>query len=130
MALRATWQCHAGPRSTYAAFISIYFIYILFIMGIQPSVYRKGIQPIRSSGVINPTFFFNLFRVRLKSHTIYFNAGGGVNRRVGSRSERADRVDTRSTNHRSSMCLLNQVITAMIDCDVAASHTSDQRRDN
>ena len=75
MALRATWQRHAGPRDAYAAYIIIYFIYILYIMGIQPSVYRKGIQPIRSSGVINPTFFFNLFRVGLKSHTVYFNIG-------------------------------------------------------
>ena len=54
--------------------VHIYFIYILYIMGIHPSVYRKGIQPIRSSSLINPTFFFNLFRVGLKSHTVYFNA--------------------------------------------------------
>ena len=32
-------------------------------MGFQPSVDRKGIQPIRSSGLINLTFFTNLFRV-------------------------------------------------------------------
>ena len=44
-------------------------------MGIQPSVYGKGIQPIRSSGLINPTFFFNLFRVGLKSHTVISISG-------------------------------------------------------
>ena len=64
-----------GPtRRLRDVFIYIY-LYTLYSRGIQPSVFRKGIQPIRSSGVINPTFFFNLFRVRLKSHTVYLNAG-------------------------------------------------------
>ena len=40
---------------------------------------RKGIQPIRLSGVINPTFFFNLFCVGLKSHTVVLIAGMWIN---------------------------------------------------
>ena len=44
-------------------------------MGFQPSVDQKGIQPIRSSGVINPNFFTNLFRVGLKSYTVLLIAG-------------------------------------------------------
>ena len=71
---RGTHGHVAVPRGAYAAYIFISFSYILYIMGIQPSVYRKGIQPIRSSGLINPTFFLNLFRVGLKSHTVYLNA--------------------------------------------------------
>ena len=43
----------------------------------------------------------------------------GAGRGVGSRSERADRVDARSTDHRSSTCPFNRVITATIECDVA-----------
>ena len=49
----ATW--HLGPRGSatraHAALarrsIHLYFIYILYNMGFQPSVDRKGIQPIR-----------------------------------------------------------------------------------
>ena len=44
-------------------------------MGIQPSVDRKDIHPIGSSGIINPTVIFNIFHVGLKSHTVYLNAG-------------------------------------------------------
>ena len=43
VALKATWQRHAGPRSAYAAYTYSYYLYI-YIMGIQPSVYRKGFQ--------------------------------------------------------------------------------------
>ena len=65
MALRATWQRHAGPRGAYAAYTYTYLFYIVYIMGIQPSVYRKGIQPTNPSGLINPTCFTNVFRVGL-----------------------------------------------------------------
>ena len=78
VALGATWQRHAGPRDAYATCVYIYIVYlfhIVSIMGIQPSVDRKAIQPIISSGLINPTYFTNLFRVGLKSHTVYLNAG-------------------------------------------------------
>ena len=77
MTLRATWQRHAGPRGAYATCVYIYIVYlfhIVSIMGIQPFVDRKGIQPICSSGLINPTCFTYLFRVGIKSHTIYLNA--------------------------------------------------------
>ena len=66
-------------------------------MGFQPSVARKGIQPIRSSGLINPTFFINLFRVGLKSHTILLVAGhvaqGEALDRRSSGNPRVDHVN-------------------------------------
>ena len=57
-----------GPRGAYAARVYIYIVYlfhIVSIMGIQPSVVRKGIQPIKPSGLINPTGFTNIFSVGL-----------------------------------------------------------------
>ena len=40
-------------------------------MGLQPSVDRKGIQPIKPSGLINPTGFTNIFRVGLSPTQLY-----------------------------------------------------------
>ena len=65
MALRATWQRHAGPRGAYAAYTYISLFNIVYIMCIQPFVYRKGFQPINPSGLINPMGFTNFFRVGL-----------------------------------------------------------------
>ena len=69
----ATW--HSGPRGSatraHAAptrRIHIFIIYIVCIMDIQPSVYRKGIQPSKPSRLINASIPFNFFRVGLKSH--------------------------------------------------------------
>ena len=56
---------HTGPRSAYAAYTYTYIFSIVYIMGIQPSVYRKGIQPTNLSGLINPTCFTNFFHVGL-----------------------------------------------------------------
>ena len=66
-----------GPtRRLHGIYMNLYILYSLYnIMGIQPSVYRKGIQPINPSGLINPTVFTNLFRVGLKSHTVSFVSG-------------------------------------------------------
>ena len=129
-----TW--HLGPRGSatraHAAptrrIIHLYFIDILYNMGFQPSVDRKGIQPIRSSGLINSTFFTNLFRVGLKSHTILLIAGHVTQgealdrRRIGN--PHVDRVNTRPPINQSCTCLKGVIITAQILCDVAASHTS------
>ena len=49
-----------------------FIIYIVYIMGIQPSIYRKGIQPLKMSPFINPFSLYNFFHVGLKSHTVYF----------------------------------------------------------
>ena len=65
MALRAMWQRHAGPHGIYAAYTYTYIFNIVYIMGIQPSIYRKGFQPTNPSGLINPTGFTNFFRVGL-----------------------------------------------------------------
>ena len=43
VALKATWQRHAGPGGAYV-YVYIYILHILYSKGIQPSVYRKGIQ--------------------------------------------------------------------------------------
>ena len=70
----ATW--HSGPRGSatraHAAptrRTHIFIIYRVYIMDIQPSVYRKGIQPSKSSQLINASIPFNFFRVGLKSNT-------------------------------------------------------------
>ena len=42
---------------------------------VQPSVYRKGIQPFESTFLLNPGIAFNFSRVGLKSHAVYLNAG-------------------------------------------------------
>ena len=66
----ATW--HSGPRGSATRAhvaptrrIHIFIIYIVYIMGIQPSVFQKGIQTLYSSGLINPTISSILFRVGL-----------------------------------------------------------------
>ena len=43
--MRRGTQGHvATPRGAYAAYTYIYYLHTLYIMGIQPSVYRKGFQ--------------------------------------------------------------------------------------
>ena len=66
----ATWHARPRGRATQARaaptwhILHIYLYYII-IRGIQPPVYREGIRPLRSSGVINPTILFFYFRVGL-----------------------------------------------------------------
>ena len=97
-------------------------------MGFQPSVDWEGIQPIRSSGLINPTFFTNLFRVGLKSHTVLLIAGhvaqGEALDRRRIENPRVDRVNNGPPINQSCTCLKGVIITAQILCDVAASHMS------
>ena len=71
VALRATWQRHAGSRGAYAVCIFI-LLHNLYSKGFQPSVYRKGIHLTNPSGLINPTGFTNIFRVGL-SPTQFLN---------------------------------------------------------
>ena len=61
---RGPIRAHAGPRSVYITYI-IYLFHIVSIMGFQPSVDRKGIQPINPSGVINSTGLLIFFCVGL-----------------------------------------------------------------
>ena len=85
-------------------------------MGIQPSVDWKGIQLRRSLGLINPTFFNNLFRVGLKSHTVLLIARHMAQeealdrRRIGN--PRVDRVNAGPPINQSCMCLKAVIITA------------------
>ena len=67
VALRATWQRHAGPRSGYAVYIYIYVLHILYI--------GRVFKPLNPLGVINPMGFTNLFRVGLKSDIIISISG-------------------------------------------------------
>ena len=71
MALRAAWQCHAGPRGAYAAYTYIYNLPMIYSKGIQPSVYRKGIQLSNPLGLINPTCFTNFFPVGLSPTQLF-----------------------------------------------------------
>ena len=72
MALRATWQRHAGPRDAYAAqcdggIIHIYRKYMVY-RTYKSFDYRKIISiPLISSHIINPPPYFNLIRVGLSS---------------------------------------------------------------
>ena len=60
-----------GPAQRLHGALYILYSYITYsIMGFQPSVDRKGIQPIRLLGVINRTISFLLFRVGL-IHTAF-----------------------------------------------------------
>ena len=38
---------------------------------VQPSIFRKGIQPSTSAFLLNPRITFNFSRVGLKSHTVF-----------------------------------------------------------
>ena len=67
---RGPARVHVDPRSAYVAH-SLYIYLHYIIRGIQPPVYREAIQPLTPSGVINPTDSTNVFRVGLKSHTLF-----------------------------------------------------------
>ena len=70
----ATW--HLGPRGSatraHAAhtrrdiYLHIYFIYYI-VHKVQPSVYRKGIQHLKPSLLLNPINSLNFSRVGLSS---------------------------------------------------------------
>ena len=69
-------------------------------MGIQPSVVRKGIQPIKPSGLINPMGFTNIFRVGLSpTQFLLFQATWRHHKRwIKMRdASRVDTVDARTT---------------------------------
>ena len=49
---------HAGPRDAYAEYLYLYSysLHIIYSMGIQPSVYQKGIQPLIPPYLLNRNF--------------------------------------------------------------------------
>ena len=51
--------------------IYIYIFYIVIVYKVQPSVYRKGIQPLESSHYLNPIIVFNSLRVGLSSTELF-----------------------------------------------------------
>ena len=77
----ATW--HSGPRGSATRahavptrqgdvcyYLHIYFTYYI-VHNVQPSIYRKGIQPSESAFLLNPIVSFNFLPVGLKSLTIF-----------------------------------------------------------
>ena len=61
--MRRGTQGHvAVPRGVH---IYIFLFYIVYIRGIQPSVYRKVIHPLEPARYINPSIFFTFSRVGL-----------------------------------------------------------------
>ena len=70
--MRRGTQGHvAAPRGVF-----IYLFNIFYIVGVFSLPYiGRVFKPTNPSGLINPTSFFNLFRVGLKSHTVHLNAG-------------------------------------------------------
>ena len=64
-----TWA-HAAPRM----YIFIFYIFYIVRVFSLPYIIRV-FKPSNAFGLINPTGFFNLFRVGLKSHTVYLIAG-------------------------------------------------------
>ena len=83
-------------------------------MGIQPPVYREGIRPFNPSGLINPTDSTNVFRVGLKSHTVFQNAGhvaqGEALDRRRIEDPRVDRVNAGPLIHQSGTWLKGVII--------------------
>ena len=69
---------------------------------VQPSVYRKGIQPSILSRLINASTPFNFFRVGLKSHIVFKHASdvakGEASDWMEHGSSRVNRVYTRTTD--------------------------------
>ena len=93
MALRATWQRHAGPRGAYAAYVYLYILHIPYIMGIQPSVYRKGFQTLITAAPYKCVGFPKLLRVGLKPLI-----SGKIDRWIEARdASRVDMVNQKST---------------------------------
>ena len=104
----ATWHsgprgsATRGPRGAYTA-LHIYLLLRYSKMGFQPSIVWKGIQPIRSSGVINPTIPFLLFRVGL-IHTAFImqvtwrDEERRIKRAINQRMSIACAVDHRRIN--------------------------------
>ena len=125
MALRATWQRHAGPRDAYAAYVYVYIFYIIYIVRVFSLPYFGMVfETSNPSGVIKPTGFTNLFRVGLKSHIALLIAGHVAQGEALDRDWSAPIEWTRGPRITDQAhALLNRVITATIECDVAASHT-------
>ena len=107
-----TW--HSGPRGNamraraaptrqgdVCYYLHIYFTYYI-VHNVQPTIYRKGIQPTESAFVLNPIVSFNFLRVGLKSHTVFKLAGdvakGEASDWMERGSLRVDRAYTQTTD--------------------------------
>ena len=68
----STMRAHTAPtrQGDMCYYLHIYYTYYR-VHNVQPSVYRKGIQPSESTFLLNPIVSFNFLRVGLKSHTVF-----------------------------------------------------------
>ena len=111
----ATW--HLGPHGSatraHAAptrrdiYLHIYFIYYI-VHKVQPSVYRKGIQHLKPSLLLNPINSLNFSRVGLRSTRVLYaghvaQRGASDRRHLGNPC--VDRVDARTIHHDQSTCV-------------------------
>ena len=116
-------------RGAYILYLYIYIYIYIYIWVFSLAYMGRVNRPFNPSGLINLTDSINFFPCGTKSH-IVFSIAGHVERGEALDHDwsapikwtRGPRIKIKTT------CLLKQVITALISCDVAASHTSDQRR--
>ena len=108
----------------------IYILLLLYSIKFFSLAYMGRIIELHKlSGIINPTELFIFFLCGTKvPHSVstagHVERGEALDRDQSAPIEwtRGPRIKIKTT------CLFKQVITALISCDVAASHTSDQRR--
>ena len=111
-----------GPAQRLRGALYILYSYITYsIRGIQHPVYREGIRPLRSSGVIYPTILSFYFCVGL-IHTDFYNVGDverrGATDQMGDRSTRVDCMRRGPPTDQSNTCYLKRVITLPIWSDL------------
>ena len=111
---------YTGPRGAYVATVYIYILFILYSRGIQPSVYRKGIHPLKPSLFIYLLISLTLLRVGLNPLI-----SGKTNRWIEARDASCvDSVDAKTTAASITHVSYRRNYNGQILGDVAASHTS------
>ena len=115
-----------GPaqRLRGAFYIYIVYLYIIYNRGFQLFIDRKGIQPLNPSGIINSTDLTNFFRVGLKSHTVFYNAGDVARRGSMDHDRRTPIGWTRGPPNVITHVSFKESYNGRIERDVAASHAS------
>ena len=116
-----------GPAQRLRGAYYILYSYITYsIMGIQPPVYREGIRPLRSSGVINPTILFFYFCVGLIHTAVKMQVTWSLEVRwIGRSAESLAPIKWTWTTDRSiTHVSFKWSYNGQIFCDVPASHAS------
>ena len=110
-----------GPmRRLRGVHLFIFILHILYTNGIQPSVYRKGIQPFKPSRIMYPLILLKLLHVGLKPFL-----SGKIDCWIEARdASRVNTVNQKSTTASITHVSYKRNCNGQILCDVAASHTS------